>query len=220
MFGTRSMRIHAVRVGVVAIAIAALGVTSSTTAQDVSTPEASPIAPTGLLTTSILDINGLQVGTATFTNVDNGVTVHVTIDGLPPGDHGIHIHQNGICDPNGTEPFESAGGHFNPDGSLHGAPLLGTPGATPIMGEEHAGDLANITVDASGHGEKEFQTDLFTLSGDAANSLNDIDGSSIVIHADPDDLVTDPSGNSGDRIACGVIFGPVTAPEPAASPIS
>lgn len=218
MFGTRLFRRHIARVGITAVALATLGITGSATAQDAATPVASP--GTGALMVSILDVSGQQVGTATFTSIDGGVMVDVTVDGLPPGEHGIHIHENGICDPNGTEPFESAGGHFNPDSSDHGAPLLATPGATPIKGEEHAGDLANITVDESGHGEKAFQTDLFTLSGSDMNSLNDIDGSAIVIHADPDDLVTDPSGNSGDRIACGVIFSPTRMVEPEASPVS
>lgn len=206
------------RRGVMAIVAAGLGAAAAlspvASAQDVATPvvETGPQATTG-----IFDVDGNQVGTATFITGDTGVSVTIDVDGLPPGEHGIHIHETGICDPTGDEPFSSAGGHFNPTGSMHGAPLLATPGATPIEGEEHAGDLANIEVNEQGSGMKTFETDLISLDPNQPDSLNDMDGSAIVIHADPDDLVTDPSGDSGARIACGVIFGPMTEASPIAT---
>lgn len=154
----------------------------------------------------ISDVDGANRGHATFTAAGSGVHVEVTVTDLPPGDHGIHIHMIGICDPSAEKPFSSAGDHFNPNGATHGSALLATPGATPAASDAHGGDLGNIHVNDDGTGSKQFDTDLITLALDQPNSLNDGDGSAIVIHADPDDLVTDPSGNSGDRIACGVIF--------------
>jgi Cu-Zn family superoxide dismutase len=119
------------------------------------------------------------------------VTVSVTAEGIPPGEHGIHVHGVGVCDRSGSDPFASAGGHFNPTGAPHGG---------PDEANAHAGDLGNITAD-----EKiEVATDRFTLS-EGPLSLSDIDGSALVIHADRDDLMTDPAGESGARIACGVI---------------
>ena len=105
--------------------------------------------------------------------------------------HGLHIHTVGACTPD----FAAVGGHFNPTTAQHG---LDNPSGP------HAGDLPNLEIDADGNGTYEATTTLVTLDqGD--NSLFDSDGSALVIHADPDDLITDPAGNSGDRIACGII---------------
>ena len=105
--------------------------------------------------------------------------------------HGLHIHTVGACTPD----FAAVGGHFNPTTAQHG---LDNPSGP------HAGDLPNLEIDADGNGTYEATTTLVTLAqGD--NSLFDSDGSALVIHADPDDLITDPAGNSGDRIACGII---------------
>jgi superoxide dismutase, Cu-Zn family len=135
---------------------------------------------------------GETVGSATFTQASGGVTIEVHANGLPPGQHGIHIHDAGRCDP---PDFKSSGPHFNPGGKQHGS-------MNP-MGK-HAGDLGNLTVAESGHGMLTVTSADYTL-GDGASSLFHTGGTSIMIHADPDDNKTDPSGNSGARIACGVI---------------
>jgi Cu-Zn family superoxide dismutase len=137
------------------------------------------------------DASGKQVGTAIFTATPSGALLDLKLIAVPPGVHALHIHAVGKCDP---PDFKSAGPHFNPDQTKHG-----------IMNPEgpHAGDLPNIHVPADGKLEVELLDPVVTIAQDAA--LLDADGSSIVIHAGPDDYKTDPAGNSGDRIACGVI---------------
>lgn len=172
--------------------------------------------------TQILNADLEQVGTAEFTPFDHAVAISITVEGLEPGLHGVHIHETGICQAEGDTPFASAGGHFNPTGAHHGAgpQAAATPGAaTPAMDEAHAGDLGNIMVGENGAGTLVVTTDRITLEQGAENSLDDADGSAIVIHADEDDLTTDPSGESGDRVGCGVIF-PPEAGTPAASPMA
>jgi Cu-Zn family superoxide dismutase len=152
------------------------------------TPPAAPITATAALTNA----QGQSVGTATLSQVTGAVRVVVEARGLPPGQKGVHIHAVGKCDP---PEFTSAGAHFNPDGKKHGLQNPEGP---------HAGDLPNITIGADGSGRLEATSDRVTL-GDGANSVFDADGSAIVIHAAADDFKTDPTGNSGARIACGVI---------------
>jgi Cu-Zn family superoxide dismutase len=135
---------------------------------------------------------GQPAGTATFTQVGSAVRVVIEAQGLPPGSKGVHVHAVGKCD--GPD-FNSAGAHFNPHGRQHGA--LNPQGP-------HAGDLPNITIGNDGKGRLESTTELITLRG-GPPSLLDADGSAVVIHAAPDDFRTDPTGNSGARIACGVI---------------
>lgn len=136
---------------------------------------------------------GQVVGAATFTQVGSALRVLLEVQGLPPGAKGVHVHAVGTCE--GPD-FTSAGGHFNPDGRQHGA--LNHPRGP------HAGDLPNITVGADGRGRLESTTELMSL-GTGPSSVFDGDGSAIVVHAAPDDFRTDPTGNSGARIACGVI---------------
>jgi Cu-Zn family superoxide dismutase len=136
--------------------------------------------------------SGQTVGSATFTQVGSAVRVLLEVQGLPPGTKGVHIHAVGNCV--GPD-FASAGPHFNPHGRQHGA--LNAQGP-------HAGDLPNIVVAADGKGRLESTTELVSLIG-GPGGVFDADGSAIVVHAAPDDFKTDPTGNSGARIACGVI---------------
>jgi len=150
-------------------------------------------SPSGTTATAELrSVGGQPVGTATFTQVDAVVRIVIEAQGLPAGVKGVHIHEVGACE---GPTFSSAGGHFNPLGKQHGS--LNPQGP-------HAGDLASITVGADGKGRMETTTELITL-GTGASSLFDANGSTLVIHAAPDDFRTDPTGNSGARIACGTI---------------
>jgi Cu-Zn family superoxide dismutase len=135
---------------------------------------------------------GQVVGTAALTQVGNAVRVVLEAQGLPPGAKGVHIHAVGKCDP---PDFNTAGSHFNPQGRQHGA--LNPQGP-------HAGDLPNITIAPDGKGRLESTTQTVTLLT-GPTSVFDADGSAIVVHAAPDDFRTDPTGNSGARVACGVI---------------
>jgi Cu-Zn family superoxide dismutase len=136
----------------------------------------------------IVSATGISVGSAQAEPRGGGTYLRIAVHNLPPGDHGLHLHAVGRCD---SPTFQSAGAHWNPAGRQHGH--LNPQGA-------HAGDLPNLTVSANGRGAINF---LVT-----GGSLADADGTALVIHARPDDYRTDPSGNSGDRIACAVIAGP------------
>ncbi len=135
---------------------------------------------------------GEEIGSAEFEPVADGVLVRVSVSKLSPGKHGIHIHEFGKCE--GPD-FKSAGAHFNPSGKKHG---LNNPEGS------HAGDMPNLEISADGTAKQEFILKGVSID-EGSNALLKADGSSIMIHAGPDDEMTDPSGNSGDRIACGVI---------------
>jgi len=139
------------------------------------------------------DKAGQQVGLATFTEEADGLRIEVTGVGLPPGPKGIHIHAVGKCEP---PDFASAGAHFNPAGKKHGR--LNPEGA-------HAGDLPNLGVTPLGAAGLDATTRAVTLKAGVPGSLFGTGGTSLIIHAQPDDEKTDPTGNSGSRIACGVI---------------
>jgi Cu-Zn family superoxide dismutase len=146
----------------------------------------------GTATAELQNAEGRVVGNATLTEVSGGVRILVEVRGLPSGDKAVHIHEVGQCDPPG---FTSAGAHFNPTQRQHG---LQNP-----LGP-HAGDLPNIQVDGDGNGRLETMNERVTLAS-GPTSLFDGDGSALVVHGAPDDFKTDPTGNSGARIACGVI---------------
>jgi Cu-Zn family superoxide dismutase len=140
----------------------------------------------------LTDSKGANVGTAKLNETPKGVSLTLAVANLPAGVHGFHIHAVGKCDP---PDFKSAGGHFNPDGKKHG---WENPEG------HHAGDLHNLTVDANGNAKVKVVVTGVTLA-DGQNSLFQPQGTALVIHADPDDNKTDPAGNAGARIACGVI---------------
>jgi len=129
-------------------------------------------------------------GSVSFVEVDRGLLIRADVRGLPPGGvFGFHVHEKGDCS---SADFTSAGGHFNPGGKPH---------AHPTRPERHAGDLPNLTADAEGNAVYVFETKLLTVT----KGPNSVVGRAVVIHARPDDYTSQPAGNSGPRIACGLI---------------
>lgn len=143
---------------------------------------------------ALASANGASVGTARIEQTGTSLALVAEVQGLSPGDHGIHLHTTGTCEAPG---FTTAGGHLNPSAHQHGSMNPAGP---------HLGDLPNIAVGADGTG-----TLRVPMTGGAAEvlaSIFDADGTAVVVHAGPDDYKTDPSGNSGGRVACGVIGRP------------
>ncbi len=138
---------------------------------------------------------GADAGTATFKETMSGkLHIKLALMNLPEGDHAVHIHQNPVCD---APDFKTAGGHFNPDKKQHGT-------KNPLG--HHAGDLPqNIAVGMDGKADATFTVDYLSLKPDAPDSILANGGTSIMVHAKSDDMMTDPTGNAGNRIACGVI---------------
>lgn len=144
-----------------------------------------PSATATLISTS----GSTATGTVNLAQLANGsVEVTANLRGVPPGVHGFHIHEKGDCGDNGN----AAGGHYNPAGTPHGA-----PNADP----HHAGDFGNVTADADGNVNTRFVTRSITVSEGPMTAV----GHAIILHANPDDLTTQPTGNAGARIACGVV---------------
>jgi Cu-Zn family superoxide dismutase len=148
-------------------------------------------AEAGTARAEIKDADGKRVGEAVLEDKGDGVQVTTTLYGLPPGTRAFHVHEVGKCEP----PFDSAGGHFNPGRKEHGKD--NPRGA-------HAGDLPNVVV--AENGQAKIVTTINGVSLDGAKSpLLDADGAALVVHEGADDQKSDPAGNAGKRIACGVI---------------
>ena len=139
---------------------------------------------------TIRDSAGRELGSVAIQDTVGGMIVTGNLRGLPPGPHAIHLHMTGLCEP----PFESAGDHWNPTNRQHGAENPQGP---------HFGDMPNITVSEDSSATIRVMTPGGALRG--STRLLDEDGASVVVHAGPDDYRTDPSGDSGDRIACGAV---------------
>ena len=134
--------------------------------------------------------NGLPAGTAQLLRDGSGLRIAVAATGMTPGPHGFHLHTTGRCEAPG---FTSAGGHLNPDDRNHGTLSPGGP---------HLGDLPNLQIGANGSGS---MTEAVRGGEAALSTIFDADGTAVIIHAEPDDYRTDPSGSAGDRVACGVL---------------
>lgn len=127
-------------------------------------------------------------GTVTFTQRGDRLRVVADVSGLTPGGHGFHVHEKGDCS---ADDGMSAGGHFNPTGKPHG---------NPSAADHHAGDMPMLVADASGNAHLDAHIDPATIGG-----TNDIIGKGVIVHRDADDFKTQPTGNSGARLACGVV---------------
>ena len=163
---------------VVASAIALLALSSAASAQS------------GKAT--LKDAGGKEVGSAQLSQTPHGVLVRLTLKGIAAGEHAFHVHQAGKCEP----PFTTAGGHFNPGTKKHGIMVGDGP---------HAGDMPNLHIPSDGNLAIEVLNAAVTLDRDKPNSLYKPEGTALIIHAGKDDYKSDPAGNAGDRIACGVI---------------
>ena len=153
---------------------------------------ASASAQDTAATADLLDSKGKKIGSASFSETAEGVKIQVELSQLPPGIHAMHIHNVGEC--HGPD-FKSSGPHFNPFGKKHGSKNPDGP---------HAGDLPNVEVKADGTASVQVTAKLVTLK-EGKNSLFQPGGTCLVIHEKADDEVTDPAGNAGERLACGVL---------------
>jgi superoxide dismutase, Cu-Zn family len=179
-----------------AAVVAGLSIAACATAQEHDHAAMTPRAPAGATATAgLVNASGASIGTAAFTQGPTGVLIQIEARGLTPGWHGVHVHATGQC----AAPFTSAGGHVN-----HGEPKA--PHGLLNAGGPDDGDLPNIHVGADGMVKAQLFTALVRVADQGPGQpLLDADGSSIVIHANADDQVSQPIGGAGDRVACGVV---------------
>lgn len=145
------------------------------------------------VTVQLMNALNVKIGQVTLTEQEDGVHFQVEASGLEPGEHGFHVHEKALCE--GPD-FMSAGSHFNPRKNEHG--FLNKKGP-------HAGDLPNIIADEHGAVKSDFVTNRLTLTAGKKHSLLRDGGTSLIIHSGKDDYITNPAGDSGNRVACGVI---------------
>jgi Cu-Zn family superoxide dismutase len=161
-------------------------------AKDGAAAKKSAATPPLSASAELKSADGKEVGTAKLTQTRSGVRIALALKGLPPGEHAFHVHAVGKCEP----PFTSAGPHFNPEQKKHGK--LNNEG-------HHAGDMDNIRIPEGGNLTLQVVDKDITLEKGKPNSVFQDGGTALVVHAGKDDYMTDPAGNAGDRIACGVI---------------
>ena len=166
---------------------------AATLAAPLALPGCAPVEPAGGPPMPLVNSSGQSIGTVRAWQTTGGVTFRIDASGLPHGVHGLHVHAVGRCDP---PDFTSAGPHWNPASRKHG---MNNPDGP------HAGDLPNVTVAANGALGETVTLTGASLTATGPGALLDADGAALVLHAAADDYVTDPSGNSGARIACAVI---------------
>lgn len=147
----------------------------------------------GTIIVEVVNQSNEKIGTAQLQQQTNGVRIKLDASRLPPGKHGFHIHENGRCD---VPSFETAGSHFNPTGASHGSGHQGGP---------HAGDLPNLEVAADGTVHIDYMAKMVTFEKGEYNSLFKQGGTSLIIHSKADDYKSQPAGDAGERIACGII---------------
>jgi superoxide dismutase, Cu-Zn family len=165
----------------------------STSASDImNAGRAGTSQQAGTVTVALTDAQGASVGTAVLSPDATGVKIALAVKGLTPGEHAIHVHATAKCE---APAFTAAGGHFNPERKQHGTSNPQGP---------HAGDMPNFTVDPAGTAQATVVAPGVTLS-DGPHSVFTGGGTALVIHEKADDMATDPAGNAGARIACGVI---------------
>ncbi len=181
--------------GLLLIGGAALALAACAADTEGTEPEGAIVSTIGppVVSADLRDAQGRNRARATAEAAGDSLRVRIEAVGMSPGTYGAHLHTVGRCDP---PAFASAGPHWNPTGQKHGKD---NPAGM------HKGDLPNLAVGADGRGSFEYTVPNAGLSGMLPNRLIDADGAAVVIHAKPDDYRTDPSGNSGDRIACGVL---------------
>jgi superoxide dismutase, Cu-Zn family len=186
--------LHRLAAGVSVFALTAAIAAAQGAGQGAPVSQAPSVAGPAAAARAILkDAQGKTVGEATLQESPAGVLMRVSVQGLAAGTHAFHVHTTGKCDP---PDFMTAGGHFNPGMAKHG--LLATGGP-------HSGDMPNLFVGADGKLTFEVLNSNVTLAS-GPRSLFDADGAALVLHAGADDYASDPAGNAGGRIACGVIM--------------